>query len=89
MIAFIEDHSGVHGVEPICRVLAIAPSTYYAQAAIARDPDLASDRARRDIIDKAEIKKPSMAAASDMARARSGMNCAGTITISPAARWSG
>ena len=29
MIAFIDDHRDVHGVEPICRVLPIAPSTYY------------------------------------------------------------
>jgi len=57
MIAFIEDHSGVHGVEPICRALPIAPSTFYAHAAIARDPNMASDRARRDIIDKEKIEE--------------------------------
>ena len=28
MIAFIDEHRAVHGVEPICRVLPIAPSTY-------------------------------------------------------------
>jgi hypothetical protein len=27
MIAFIDDHSDAHGVEPICKVLPIAPST--------------------------------------------------------------
>ena len=32
MIAFIDEHRDVYGVEPICRVLPIAPSTYYAQA---------------------------------------------------------
>ncbi len=30
MIAFIDQHKGAHGVEPICRELPIAPSTYYA-----------------------------------------------------------
>ena len=25
MIAFIDDHRGAHGVEPICKVLPIAP----------------------------------------------------------------
>ena len=30
MIAFIDDHREAHGVEPICKVLQIAPSTYYA-----------------------------------------------------------
>ena len=35
MIAFIDEHRAVYGVEPICRVLPIAPSTYYAHAAAA------------------------------------------------------
>lgn len=56
MIAFIEDHRMVHGVEPICRVLPIAPSTFYARAATARDPDLASDRVKQDVIDRKKIK---------------------------------
>jgi hypothetical protein len=30
MITFIDDHRQVYGVEPICKVLPIAPSTYYA-----------------------------------------------------------
>jgi len=33
MIAFIDDNRATHGVEPICRVLPIAPSTYRAQVA--------------------------------------------------------
>ncbi|MFT8699404.1 MAG: IS3 family transposase [Acetobacter orientalis] len=48
MIAFIEAYRADYGVEPICRVLPIAPSTFYHQAAIARDPTTASPRARRD-----------------------------------------
>lgn len=57
MIAFIKDHREVHGVEPICRVLPIAPSTFYAHAAIARDPGLASDRAKQDAIDHKKIEE--------------------------------
>jgi transposase InsO family protein len=57
MIMFIEEHRVVFGVGPICRVLGIAPSTFYARAAISRDPDLASDRAKRDLSDKAAIKR--------------------------------
>ena len=38
MIVFIDDHRGVYGVEPICRVLPIAPSTYYPHAARLADP---------------------------------------------------
>jgi putative transposase len=30
MIPYIDEHKGSFGVEPICRVLAIAPSSYYA-----------------------------------------------------------
>jgi putative transposase len=33
MIAFIDDHREVYGVEPICKVLPIAPSTYHAPIA--------------------------------------------------------
>ena len=33
MKAFIDDHRDVYGVEPICRVLPIAPSTYHVHAA--------------------------------------------------------
>jgi len=57
MIAFIDDHRGVFGVGPICRVLEIAPSTYYAFKAVERDPDLASGRARQDRLDIAAIKQ--------------------------------
>jgi putative transposase len=57
MIAFIDDHRSVHGVGPICRVLEIAPSTYYAFKAVERDPDLASDRAKQDQLDMAAIKE--------------------------------
>ena len=38
MIAFIDDHREAHGVEPICKVLPIAPSTYHAHVAKRRDP---------------------------------------------------
>jgi putative transposase len=30
VVAFIDDNRDEHGVEPICRVLQMAPSTYYA-----------------------------------------------------------
>ncbi len=48
MIAFIDDHREVYGVEPICRVLPIAPSTYRAHARRVADPCQLSDRAKRD-----------------------------------------
>ena len=48
MIAFIDAHRAVHGVEPICRVLPIAPSTYYAHVGRTADPAKASARLRSD-----------------------------------------
>ena len=49
MIAFIKEHRKDLGVEPVCKVLPIAQSTFYAHVAIARNPELASDRAKRDV----------------------------------------
>src|SRR5690606_33895377 len=48
MTAFIDEHRDVYGVEPICKVLPIAPSTYYTQAARRVDPELRPNRTRRD-----------------------------------------
>jgi len=48
MIAFIDAHRAVHGVEPICRVLPIAPSTYHAHAARRADPSKAPARVQSD-----------------------------------------
>ena len=56
MIGFIEKHREVFGVEPICRVLQIAPATFHRHAAIARNPELASDRAKQDTVDLEKIK---------------------------------
>jgi putative transposase len=67
MIAFIERHREVFGVEPICRVLQIAPATFHRHAAIARNPELASDRAKQDAVDLEKIK-----AAHDKSRGRYG-----------------
>ena len=43
MCAFIDAHRDEHGVEPICRILQIAPSSYYAHRT--REP---SARQQRD-----------------------------------------
>jgi putative transposase len=57
MIAFIDAHRAVYGVEPICRVLPIAPSTYHVHAARRTDPGKLPARARRDITLKTEIQR--------------------------------
>jgi len=48
MASFIEERQGEHGVEPICKELPIAPSTYYEHKARQADPSRLPRRARRD-----------------------------------------
>jgi transposase InsO family protein len=57
MIAFIDDHREAYGVEPICKLLPIAPSTYRAHAARRRDPAKQSSRTRRDAALMPEIAR--------------------------------
>jgi transposase InsO family protein len=57
MIAFIDDHRGTYGVEPICRVLPIAPSTYRAHVARRADPAKASARIRQDLMLMEQIRR--------------------------------
>lgn len=57
MIQLIEDHRDDHGVEPICRVLPIAPATFYDNMAKRADPSRLSDRAKRDAELKPEIER--------------------------------
>ena len=57
MITFIDDNRASYGVEPICRVLLIAPSTYHEHVAQRQDPTRLSARARRDMALKPEIAR--------------------------------
>ena len=57
MIAFIDAHRQAYGVEPICRVLPIAPSTSHEHAAKRRDPAGRSERAKRDEMLKGEVQR--------------------------------
>jgi len=57
MVDFIEKHRRQYGVEPICAVLPIAPSTYYAHRACRLDPDRRCARAKRDEVLRAEIRR--------------------------------
>jgi transposase InsO family protein len=57
MISFIDEHHSVFGVEPICRLLPFAPSTYYENVAKRLDVDRLSVRARSDIALKIEIRR--------------------------------
>jgi hypothetical protein len=57
MVAFIDDHRAVYGVEPICAVVPIAPSTYYEQKVRQRDPTRLPARAHRDAALRPEITR--------------------------------
>ncbi len=57
MVSFIDDHREVYGVEPICSVLPVAPSTYYAAKAREADPALCSARAQSDQTLRVEIQR--------------------------------
>lgn len=57
MIAFIDDYRRELGVEPICKHLPIAPSTYYDHRARRADPERLSDRAKRDAKLRPEIER--------------------------------
>lgn len=57
MISFIDAYRDEFSVGSICSVLPIAPSSYYAQLAVRRDPSMASKRAQRDMGDSREIRR--------------------------------
>ena len=55
--AFVDEHRGQFGVEPICKVLQFAPSAYRRHAARQRDPALISRRAQRDSELKRHVRR--------------------------------
>ena len=57
MVAFIDDYRETYGVEPICRVLPIAPSTYYEQKARQADSSRLPPRLVRDTRLREEIER--------------------------------
>ena len=57
MVHFIDDHKNDYGVEPICRVLPIAPSTYYRAKDLESCPDKRSLRSQHDDYYVSEIKR--------------------------------
>jgi putative transposase len=57
MVGFITDHRDQYGVEPICAVLPIAPSTYFRHRAQQADPTRRSARAQRDAERRVAIQR--------------------------------
>ena len=56
-VSFIDEHRDTYGVEPICKVLPIAPSTYYEHMARRANPELRSARAKRDDQLRPEVQR--------------------------------
>jgi putative transposase len=57
MVAFIDAHRDAYGIEPICRMLPIAPSTYHEHKAREVDPRRRPARARQDEALRGEIRR--------------------------------
>lgn len=57
MISFVDEYRSAYGVEPICRVLPIAPSTYHCHAHRRANPDTAPARVKRDAVLVPEIQR--------------------------------
>lgn len=57
MKAFIDEHRGAYGVEPICKLSPIAPSTCYLHSARKANPALRSNRAKQDEALSLEIRR--------------------------------
>ena len=57
MVTFVDEHRDEYGVEPICRVPPIAPSTYYEHKARQADPSRLPPRVLRDAVLRDEIER--------------------------------
>ncbi|MBD3393610.1 MAG: IS3 family transposase [Chitinivibrionales bacterium] len=57
LMAFVDEHRALYGVESICRNMPIAPATYYAHRARVRNPELQPRRMKRDMILRPQIQR--------------------------------
>ena len=87
MVQFIADHRAVFGVEPICAVLPIAPSTYHRHRHQRTHPTRRSARAQRDDQLRVEIQRVYDAHQQVYGPGKSGSSCGGTATAWRAAPW--
>jgi putative transposase len=74
MTAFVEEHRAEYGVEPICKVLPIAPSTFYLQQARKRTPEPRPEREKRDEVLRPEIVESGTRATTAQPPARIALN---------------
>ena len=57
MVSFVDEHRDAYGVEPICRMVPIAPATYYEHKARQADPSRLPARVQRDAELRGEIQR--------------------------------
>jgi transposase InsO family protein len=57
MVSYIDAHRESYGVEPICAVLPIAPSTYHAHKRLQAHPERRCPRGRRDEVLRERIRR--------------------------------
>ena len=57
MVSFIDTNRSAHGVEPICKELQIAPSTYFEHKARQANPERLPPRLQRDRALVPEIRR--------------------------------
>ena len=89
MIAFIDEQRAVHGVEPICKGLPIAPSTYHSHVARRTDPSRAPARWRSDAELSVAIQRIWNENSRSTGYGRSGGSYGGKGLTWRAARWPG
>jgi len=91
MKALINERRAVYGVEPICRVLPIASSTYCAHARCQADPERRSRRAQREDVLSAHIQRSGSGSKTSASTvpARPDDKSGATACWQRAVRWSG
>ena len=84
MVAFIDEHREEQGVEPICKALPIAPSTYYKHKAQFIDPKKRSPGHIRDATLREAIQRvwKTTSASMEFARYGTSKNGGGGIRLS-------
>ncbi|KVE39588.1 hypothetical protein WS68_20200 [Burkholderia sp. TSV86] len=89
MVSFIDEQRASHGVESICRVLSIAPSTYFRRAEQRADSLRQSARARRDAELSPESQRVYDGTSKSTAPTRCGSSSSAKDSRWPAARLNG
>ena len=72
VVQFIDEHRPLYGVEPICRQVQIAPSTYYRHKALEAELGLRCQRYHQDEALKPEIMRVWQETSNAMASEKSG-----------------